>query len=219
MSTPNHRTARASSYFVTTKCCQGRSLFRVKEIADILLQTILGYRDAGAYLLHEFVIMPNHLHLLLTPGQEASLEKAVQLIKGGSSFRIHRARGHKMELWQAGFFDWTVRDSQDWKAKVAYIHMNPVRAGLVLEPWQWPHSSASGTFSLDGIPERYSKKNVTSVAKAPDESTEQTRGLKPPPPKEEGKELKRVGLTSVNVCTAAEARRFAQQDVPQRVKV
>ena len=131
MSTPTHRTVPGSSYFVTTKCWQGRNLFHVREIAEILVDTLFDYRGRGAYLLHEFVITPNHLHLMITPSQSASLEKAIQLIKGGSSFRIHKSRNQKMEVWQEGFHDWTIRDSEDWQAKVRYIYQNPVTARLV----------------------------------------------------------------------------------------
>ena len=152
------------------------------EIAEIMLQTILAYRDAGAYLLHEFVIMPNHVHLLLTPGPETSLEKAAQLIKGGSSHRIHKARRQKMDIWQVGFHDWTVRDAEDWRAKVEYIHMNPVRARLVDRAEDWVYSSASGRYRMDPVPQRYL--SVTSGAKAQD-SPRVTQGLKPLPPKEE----------------------------------
>jgi len=70
-------------------------------------------------------------HLLMTPGATTTLEKAVQLIKGGSSHEIHTQRGHGMEIWQVGFHDWTIRDCEDYRAKVGYIRMNPVRAHLV----------------------------------------------------------------------------------------
>jgi putative transposase len=154
----------------------------VTETVELMLETILSYRDSGAYLLHEFVIMPDHLHLLLTPGSGASLEKAVQLIKGGSSHRIHKQRGSKMEIWQVGFYDWTIRDAEDWRTKVQYIQMNPVRARLVEKPEQWPYSSASGKFKLDPMPVRY--QIPASGAKAPLSSSTSTPGLKPRPPKE-----------------------------------
>ena len=182
MSTPRHRTAPGSSYFITTKCWQGRAVFQVKETAQIMADTLFNYRDSRAYLLHEFVIMPDHLHLLLTPGVEHSLEKAIQLIKGGSSHRIHKQRGSKMEIWQVGFYDWTIRDAEDWQAKVNYIHMNPVRACLAERVEDWEFSSASGGFVLDAMPERY--QSLTSGAKAPSSPATVTRGLKPPPPKE-----------------------------------
>ena len=100
MSTPKHRTAPGTSYFVTTKCWQSRTVFQVTEVAEILVDTLFTYRDRGIYLLHEFVIMPDHLHLILTPGSTATLEKAMQSIKGGSSHRIHKQRNQKSEIWQ-----------------------------------------------------------------------------------------------------------------------
>ena len=139
------------------------------------------YRDSGAYLLHEFVIMPAHVHLMLTPNSEASLEKAVQLIKGGSSYRIHKERGDRMEIWQVGFHDWTIRDGEDWKAKANYIHMNPVKARLCERAEDWPYSSLNGRFRLHSVPEKYT--NLASGAEAQDLGAV-TQGLKPLPPNE-----------------------------------
>jgi putative transposase len=127
----------------------------VPAVAEILVRRILTCRENGAYLLHEFVLMPDHFHLLMTPGATSTLEKAVQLIKGGSSHEIHAQRGNKMTIWQVGFHDWSIRDGEDYRAKVRYIHMNPVQARLVEKPEDWPFSSASGKFSLDPVSERY----------------------------------------------------------------
>jgi putative transposase len=181
MSTPRHRTAPGSSYFVTTKCWQGRSVFQMSENAEILLRTIVNHRDRGAYLLHEFVIMPNHFHVLLTPSASTSLEKAVQLIKGGSSYAIHKKRGAKVEIWQEGFYDWTIRDGDDWHAKAEYIRKNPVRAGLVSKAEEWRYSSSSGDVAVDAVPSQFSA--FSSGAEAPSAQTE-TPGLKPRPPRE-----------------------------------
>jgi len=148
-----HRIRPGSTYFVTTKTWANREIFRIAESAEILVHRILTCRDQGDYLLHEFVVMPNHLHLLLTPGLSTTVEKAVQLIKGGSSREIHQQRGHKMEIWQPGFHEWTIRDSRDYEVKRAYIRMNPVQAKLAGRPEEWPFSSASGRFSLDEIPQ------------------------------------------------------------------
>src|SRR5271168_5121357 len=138
-----HRTAAGCTYFVTTKTWENREIFRVPENAAILVQSLLHYRDQGAFLLHEFVVMPNHLHVLLTPGSDTSLEKAMQFVKGGSSYQIHRQRGHKMEIWQPSFHESTVRDEIDFRGRQAYIRMNPVEAGLAQIPASWPHDSAS----------------------------------------------------------------------------
>ena len=183
MSTPKHRTAPGTSYFITTKCWQSRSVFQVSENAEILIEALFNYRDRNAYALHEFVVMPDHLHLLLTPSSTTSLEKVMQFIKGGSSHQIRKARNQKMEIWQVGFHDWTIRDANDWLTTVEYIHTNPVRAKLVQRPEDWPYSSASGKFSLDPIPDKYQQLSSGAEAHA---LGPLTPGLKPRPPKDNG---------------------------------
>ena len=155
MSKLPHRTGPGRTYFVSSATWERRELFRVPQVAEILVQRILACRDKGAYQLHEFVVMPNHFHILLTPGETTSLEKVVQLIKGGSSHEIQQQTRNKMEIWQVGFHDWTIRDGEDYLAKVRYIHMNPVQARLVEWPEDWTFGSASGKFVLDPVPEKF----------------------------------------------------------------
>ena len=112
MSKLPHRTGPGQTYFVSSATWERRELFRVPRVAEILVQRILACRDKGAFLLHEFVVMPNHFHLLLTPGETTSLEKAVQLVKGGSSHEIHKQTENQMEIWQTGFHDWTIREGE-----------------------------------------------------------------------------------------------------------
>jgi putative transposase len=155
MSRLPHRTSPGRTYFVSSATWERRELFRVPETADILVQRILACRGKGAYLLHEFVVMPNHFHLLITPGEQTSLEKAIQLIKGGFSHEFHKQRQNRMEIWQVGFHDWTIRDGEDYAAKVRYIHMNPVEARLVERPEEWVFGSACGKYHVDPTPEKF----------------------------------------------------------------
>jgi putative transposase len=148
-----HRTMPGWTYFVTTKAWQSVSVFQVQEIAHIVVGKVMEYRNKGNYLLHEFVLMPNHLHLILTPADSVTLEKAMQLIKGGSSHEIHRVRASKMSIWQSGFHESRVTDLVDLKKKADYIHFNPVVANLAERPPDWPFGSASGKYELDPIPQ------------------------------------------------------------------
>src|ERR1700753_3270877 len=100
-----------------------------------------------AYLLHEFVVMPDHIHVLLTP--MTSLEKAVQMIKGGFSSRATKELESRWEVWQKGFSDHRIRDTQDYGEHVTYIHENSVRARLVTKAEEYPYSSAHPGFELD----------------------------------------------------------------------
>jgi putative transposase len=151
-----HRTGPGCTYFVTTKTWQNRSIFQVTANAEILIECLTGYRNKHFYLLHEFVVMPNHLHLLLTPSGETALEKAIQLIKGGSSHEIHKRRETRLQVWSSGFHESTIRDARDFEAKRGYIHMNPVEARLVSSPADWNWSSASGKFAMDPMPTGFS---------------------------------------------------------------
>jgi len=155
-----HRTSLGATYFVTTKASQGISIFQVTEVAEVLLRKLLEYQSKTNYLLHEFVLMPDHLHLLLTPAESTTLEKAMQFIKGGSSHEIHKVRGNNAQVWQSGFHESRVRDWNDYKNKLDYIYFNPVVAKLADRSQDWPYSSASGQYQLDPIPQGLKPKMV-----------------------------------------------------------
>ncbi|HMF92213.1 MAG TPA: transposase [Candidatus Angelobacter sp.] len=145
-----HATNNRQTYFVTSETAGRHMFFSNERWAKLFLEVLLHYRPNG-YLLHEFVIMPEHFHATITP--KASLEKAVQFIKGGFSFRARRELGYKGEIWQRGFSDHRIRDSRDCKIHKDYIHQNPVKRRLVFEARDYPYSSASGSFELDPVPQ------------------------------------------------------------------
>jgi REP element-mobilizing transposase RayT len=82
-----HATNNAQTYMVTSSTWERRALFQDEPWAKLLIETLNHYQDT-AYLLHEFVIMPDHFHALITP--QTSLEKAVQFIKGDFSYRARK---------------------------------------------------------------------------------------------------------------------------------
>ena len=88
------------TFFVTSVTWGPRPIFRAEPLAELFLDTLRYYRAQHRYLLHEFVLMPEHFHLSLTPTPNVSQEKAVQRIKGGFSFRVKREMGSNLEVWQ-----------------------------------------------------------------------------------------------------------------------
>ncbi len=92
-------------------------------------------------IVHEFVVMPNHVHILMTLPGEMSVEKAMQLIKGGFSFRANKELGFRGEIWQRGFSDVRIVDEQSFEEHRAYIENNPVKAGLVSAAEEYPFGS------------------------------------------------------------------------------
>ena len=107
------------------------------------------YRREGRYQLHEFVVMPEHVHLLFTPAENVTLEHAVQLVKGGYSHEFGIQFGKNKEVWQRGFTDHRIRDARDFEAHREYIHQNPVKRGLVLNACEYRYSSVYPGFRLD----------------------------------------------------------------------
>ena len=174
MARPKHRTKSGATYFVTTDTWERRELFRKPLMAEIVETKIFEYRDKGSYFVHRYVVMPDHSHIILTPGMATTLEKAVGLLKGGSSFEIGKSVAMKFPVWHEGFTEHQIRDFHDYETHVRYIDSNPVKAGLVNEPIEHPHCSLNGKYRLDVWP-------IASGAKAPSSGEPATAGLKPRP--------------------------------------
>jgi putative transposase len=92
-------------------------------------------------IFHDFVVMPNHLHILMTVPGEMTLEKSMQLIKGGFSYRAKKELGFQGEIWQRGYSDVRINDEMSFQQHREYIGNNPVKAGLVNSPEDYPYGS------------------------------------------------------------------------------
>jgi putative transposase len=136
---PDKILGSARVFFATTKTHQGRRLFQVERNAMLLIEVLRSNATAGKFQLDDFVIMPDHLHLLMTLPGGTSVEKAMQLIKGGFSYRLKREIGYQGEVWQRGFSEVQIRDGQSLLQHRAYILENPVKAGLVDSAEQYPY--------------------------------------------------------------------------------
>jgi putative transposase len=140
-------------YFVTSNIWLKKHLLQSFRSAGLLIEVLYQHRAAKKYLIHEFVVMPNHFHALLTPLPPTTLERGMGLIKGGFSFQAQRALGFPSDIWQSSFVDRRVRDIREYLRFRAYIHQNPVKAHLAASPQEFPFSSASGRFELDEVPQ------------------------------------------------------------------
>jgi putative transposase len=161
---------------ITTSTWGRRALFQKERWAALLIDTLYHYRGA-AYLLHEFVVMPDHIHVLLTP--LVSLEKAAQFIKGGFSYRAKKELGWNMEVWQKGFQDRRIRDSADYAAHVTYIWQNPVRKHLCQRPEEYPYSSARSEFEHDPVPQGLKPQVMGAAVGAAEAAPFQNKGELP----------------------------------------
>jgi REP element-mobilizing transposase RayT len=105
---------------------------------DIVLECVR-HDDATRYELDAAIVMPDHAHLVLTPGIDEQRQRVIPLfeimkaIKGASAHKINEHLGRHGTVWQEESFDWVLRSSEDIYAKVLYVLENPVRRGLVRE--------------------------------------------------------------------------------------
>ena len=152
MAAPHRGNTGYSCYFVTASTFQKQNLLQSDRMAKMFIDVLLHYRKQGRFLLHEFVVMPNHFHLLITPTD--TLERALQLIKGGFSYRARKELRFTGELWQPSYYDRQVRNIDEYMAFRGYILMNAVKAKLAAAPEEFPYCSAHPGFDLDGLPQR-----------------------------------------------------------------
>jgi putative transposase len=176
-----HATNAGHTYMVTSTTSDRQGHFRNERWARLFLDTLYRYRNS-AYQLHEFVIMPDHIHILITP--LTNLEKAVQFIKGGFSYRAKKDLGWNGEVWQKGFSDHRIRDARDYSEHIQYIRQNPVRARLCGTAEEFPYSSAHVGFELDSAPEGLKPESSTTLCGAAEAApfqneSESPQGLKP----------------------------------------
>ena len=127
--------------------------------------------------------MPDHLHVILTP--LTSLERAVQFIKGGFSYRAKKELGSNLEVWQKGFSDHRIRNASDYRIHAIYVRENPVSKRLCEGAEHYPYSSASGRFELDSVPQGLKPGSLeifNGAAKAAPFQSNADRGLAPSSP-------------------------------------
>jgi len=116
----------------------GRRLLQSERNAELLIDVLRSHVAERRFELHDFVIMPDHLHLLLTVFDEITIERAMQLVKGRFSYRLSHEFGHKGEVWQRGFTEEQVMNRESFERHREYIAQNPVKAGLVASADQFP---------------------------------------------------------------------------------
>ena len=109
----------------------GRALLQSRRNATLFVDVLRSYVREGKFKVHDFVVMPDHVHLLITLSGQVTIEKAMQLIKGGFSYRVKKEHGYSGEVWQRGFWELRVEDQDSFVRHREYIAQNPVRRGLV----------------------------------------------------------------------------------------
>ncbi len=143
-------------HFITTSCFQRRPLLGAARNRDLFLQVLEQLRRRYGFVVKGYVVMPEHVHLLISEPQRGTPSTVMQALKQSFARRLLRhlrarvsprqatlwntalEEGH---IWQRRFYDFVVFTDRKRIEKMRYMHRNPVTRGLVLEPQQWRWSS------------------------------------------------------------------------------
>ena len=126
-----------ATYHVTSRTNGKIDAFSGNVGQKILLQVIKNAKEKYGFMLHNFCIMPNHFHLLITPKRETNLSKIMQWIKTKSAKCWNFSHNTENHLWGDRFFSRPIIDDEEFFAVYNYIDLNPVKAGLVENPIDW----------------------------------------------------------------------------------
>jgi putative transposase len=126
-------------FFITT-CTHGRKpVLAQSGVVDILRDEWRSALNRYGWKVGSFVVMPDHLHFFcLATGKAKPLKDFMCHWKEWTAKRVAREWGLEIPLWQAEFFDHVLRKEEFYVKKAEYMRLNPVRAGLVENPEDWP---------------------------------------------------------------------------------
>jgi putative transposase len=143
-------------HFITTSCYQRRALLGSRQNRDLFLEVMEQVRRRYHFVVVGYVVMPEHVHLLFGESERGDPSDVMQALKQGFARRLLRmlrsrtdpGQGHLWSaslevghIWQRRFYDFVVFSEKKRIEKLRYMHCNPVKRGLVLEPEQWAWSS------------------------------------------------------------------------------
>jgi putative transposase len=137
---------KQSTYAITILTFQRHRHFQRTVNAELFISTLFQHRDKGRFQLHGFVIMPDHVHVLITPAIDQSTSRCVQYIKGGYSFAVRNQSPG--EIWHTGYHEHRIRDTEDFDTQLRYIANNPERKQYKI----YPHVHTQYRGRLDPIP-------------------------------------------------------------------
>ena len=134
-------------FFVTVNLCRTVAPLSGSEYDQVAGAIEKSRRKLG-FLFLGYVLMPDHWHALIWPTFPLTISRVIQDAKWLSAQSLNQRRGSSGPVWQHQFWDRFVRHGREFRQRLDYMHLNPVRGQLVEQPGQWPWSSYNN-FALD----------------------------------------------------------------------
>jgi putative transposase len=127
-------------HFITFSCYRRGPLLADPQARDTVVVTLERVRCRYGFYVTGFVVMPEHVHLLLSEPERGNLAVALQMLKQIVSRKLHGPGANP--FWQPRYYDFSVWRERKLAEKLDYMHRNPVRRGLAARPEDWTWSSA-----------------------------------------------------------------------------
>jgi len=131
-----------AAYHVTSRTNDKIRVFDNNIGRRIMILVLENSKEKYSFRLHNFCIMPTHIHLLITPASGTDLSRIIQWIKTHSAKRWNCIHGSRDHVWGDRFFSRPVKDIREYFFVYKYIDQNPVKAGLVQHVQDWKASGA-----------------------------------------------------------------------------
>ena len=158
MSQLYHFNNLGSARFVTFSCYHNYNLFKTSETKDIFVKRLSDMRGKYNYKLYGYVVMPNHVHLVMLPTKETTIGQIIGTLKSITAreiinlwkdkelpifekLKVHRDGKERFAFWQRRYYDHNCRSKDTVIEKINYCHNNPIKKRLVTEPGEWKWSS------------------------------------------------------------------------------
>jgi len=129
------------SYLVTTNVKDRQPLFAQCSCCQIVIDGIRFLRTRLGHRVHAYVLMPDHMHLVVTPRESSNVSQLMHGLKLHTAHEIGRLLGSKGGIWQARFYERALRTLKDMEEAIAYVHDNPIKAGVADSPQDYAWSS------------------------------------------------------------------------------
>lgn len=136
-----HWELKGSTYFITARVVPDVGKPFLNSRLATLMTSILNSGDKKSYDLQAFVVMPDHVHVIIKPLFGKRLQDIMQILKGSSAYQINKVLNRKGKFWQTENFDYLIRNALSLRQKWEYVKENPLKAGFVSKAEDYPYSS------------------------------------------------------------------------------
>jgi REP-associated tyrosine transposase len=141
----------SATHFITLPTFHRKRIFQNERFGEVLTEVLMHSRRQFDILLHDYVIMPDHAHLLLTG--EVPVAQLINALQKEFAKEIALQFGYAGEVWESQFDDQEIKSAKDCAECAKHIHSNPVRVGFCDKPGEYRMSSTGSRWLLDPLPE------------------------------------------------------------------